>query len=47
MATDSTHKVLLDFKADINAEDCKGETPLSKAARSGMVEVVKVSLPHV
>lgn len=32
-------QVLLDFKADMNAVDLKHETPLCKAARSGMVAV--------
>lgn len=37
-------QVLLDFKAEINAVDSKRETPLSKASRTGMVDVVKFLL---
>lgn len=40
---ETKYKVLLGFKAEIDAVDFKRETPLSKAARSGMVEVVEVS----
>lgn len=36
--------MLLDFKADLNAVDIKRETPLSKAARTGMVDTVKFLL---
>ncbi|CAN0476675.1 unnamed protein product, partial [Laminaria digitata] len=35
---------LLAFAADVNAADTKLETPLSKAARAGMVEAVGVLL---
>lgn len=35
---------LLSFKADLNAVDVKLETPLSKAARAGMVDAVDTLL---
>lgn len=35
---------MLSFKADINAVDVKRETPLSKAARAGMVDAVAALL---
>lgn len=43
-ATRNDTQVLLDFKVEINAVDVKRDTPLSKAARSGKVDVVEVLL---
>ncbi|CBJ29391.1 Chain A, 4ank: A Designed Ankyrin Repeat Protein With Four Identical Consensus Repeats [Ectocarpus siliculosus] len=37
-------QVLLGFKANINAVDFNGDTPLSKAARAGMVDVIDALL---
>lgn len=37
-------QVLLDFKANVNAVDFNGDTPLSKAARAGMVDVFEALL---
>ncbi|KAK5058904.1 hypothetical protein LTR84_011168 [Exophiala bonariae] len=39
-------KLLLEYKADIEAKDVNGQTPLSLAARFGNLEMVKLLLDH-
>src|SRR5579884_2953092 len=39
-------KLLLDYGADVNAQDDRGDTALMEAARQGLVEIARLLLDH-